>query len=405
MSTTSMTSTRKPTRLLQLEWWRWRMTPGKALLLLLFGAAAVVALVRLFVGLGAVTGLNDSMPWGLWKIYDVVVVVPLGATGFVMAFVRYFTPGGERYEYINRRAVIWAAIMYLSMGVRLAFDIGIPWRIINPIVFGGNLHSPLFEIAWCVFLYLIVLFFENISRVAEEQKRPWVKRADHALHKILPGFVLVGVLLSTMHHSSLGTLFMITGRRMDPLWYHPWLNYVYLLSSIATGLGMMMVIEGFTSAYYKIKFERDALARLAPWCAGFLSAVLLWRVGWLAADGQLGLLFAPRVETLLWWAEILVGFVAPIVILSSRARYTRAGLVAGGLLTVLGMIALRLNVGFTALMGALGSQYTPSVAEILFSVGATAGTVVIYTWFVETLPSILGPRVRETEEEAEAVGD
>ena len=112
----------------------------------------------------------------------------------------------------------------------------------------------------------------------------------------------------------------------------------------------------------------------------------------------------PRVETALWWAEILLGYVAPIAILFSRARFTQKGLFAGGLLTVLGMIALRLNVGFTALMDALGAQYTPSVPEILFSVGATAGTVVIYTWFVETLPSILGPRERETEG-LEAVGD
>lgn len=400
----TMNATPRPTKLLRMEWWRWRMTPGKAVLLALLAAAAVVAVVRLFLGLGATTGLNDSMPWGLWKIFDVVVVVPLGATGFVMAFIRYFTPGGEQYEYLNRRAVIWAAIMYLSMGVRLAFDIGLPWRIANPLIFGGNLHSPLFEIAWCVALYLIVLFFENISRVAEEQQRPWVKKADHALHKILPGFVLAGVLLSTMHHSSLGTLFMITGKRMDPLWYHPWLNYVYLLTSIATGMAMMMVLETLTSRYYKIKFETGLLARLAPWVAGILSVVLVWRLGAMAVEGQIGQIFVPRVETALWWGEILLGYVAPIAILFSRARHTQKGLFAGGLLTVLGMIALRLNVGFTALMGALNAEYTPTIPEILFTVGATAGTVVIYTWFVETLPSILGSRERDAEG-LEAVGD
>ncbi|MBP2019312.1 Ni/Fe-hydrogenase subunit HybB-like protein [Symbiobacterium terraclitae] len=389
----------------RMSWWRWRITPGKAVLLALFLAAAAVAVYRLFVGLGASTGLNDSMPWGLWKIFDVVVVVPLGATGFVMAFIRYFTPGGERYEYLNRRAVIWAAIMYLSMGARLAFDIGIPWRLPNPLIFGGNLHSPLFEIAWCVALYLIVLFFENISRVAEEQRSELVHKLDHALHKILPGFVLFGILLSTMHHSSLGTLFMILGRRLDPLWYHPWINYVYLLTSIATGLGLMMVIEGWTSSYYKTKFETGLLARLAPWSAGILTFVLAWRLAVLAMDGNLGLLFAARTETLLWWAEILLGYVAPIAILFSKARFTKRGLVTGGLLVTLGMIALRLNVGFTAVMGALGAEYRPTLPEVLFTVGATAGTVVIYTWFVETLPSILGPREQQPAEPLEATGD
>jgi len=228
----------------KLSWWQWKITPFKGILLALFGAAAIVTIVRFFTSLGAVTGMNDSMPWALWKTVDVIVFIALGASGFTMAFVRYFTPGGEQYEMIMRRSVIWAAIAYLSAAARLVIDFGLPWRAFNPFIFGGNLHSPLFEVAWCMLLYLFVLFFENVPRVMVESKREWVHRLEHRLHKILPIFVLCGVVLSSMHQSSLGTLFMITGRRMDVLWYHPWTNYVFLLTSIACGLAMAILIEG-----------------------------------------------------------------------------------------------------------------------------------------------------------------
>jgi Ni/Fe-hydrogenase subunit HybB-like protein len=166
-----------------------------------------------------------------------------------------------------------------------------------------------------------------------------------------------------------------------------------------------MMIEGWSSTYYKTRFETGLLARLAPWVAGILTVVLVWRVGSLVAEGQIGQVFVPRLATVLWWGEILVGYVAPILLFASKARFSKKGLVTAGILTVGGMISLRLNVGFTALMGSLGAQYTPTLMEILFTVGATAGTMVIYTWFVETLPSILGPREDQVPQPMEAAGD
>lgn len=390
---------------MKMQWWRWKMTPFKGLLLSLFGISAVVAIYRLFAGLGAATGLSDNMPWGLWKAFDVIVYVPLGAAGFTMAWVRYFTPGGERYEYINRRAVIWAAICYLSAATRLAFDIGLPWRIINPIFKGGNLHSPLFEIAWCMAMYLVVLFLENVPRVMERQRHEWVHKLEHLLHKILPGFVLFGVLLSSMHQSSLGTLYMITGHRMDPLWYHPWLNYIFLLTAIASGLSVAIMIEGWSNHYYKTPFQTDLLAKFAPWIASLLAVTMTWRIGSLALEGQIGQIFVPRFATVLWWGEMIVGYAAPIALFLSKLRRTRAGLVTAAILAVGGMISLRLNVVFTGMFDALGSSYVPSLTEALFTIGATAGTMVIYTWFVETLPAILGRDEGDLPDGVQAAGD
>lgn len=373
-----------------MTWWRWKITPLKGILLALVMGSVGAALYRLLAGLGASTNLSDTTPWGLWKAVDVMIVVPLGASGFTMAFVRYFLKA-EKYEYIMRRSVIWAAVAYLSMGVRLAFDIGLPWRLPYPLIFWGNLHSPLFEVAWCVFIYLIVLFFENVPRLFERFEARWVAKVNHAIHSFAPIFVLVGVLLSTMHQSSLGTLYMITGKRMDPLWYHPWLNYIYLLTAIATGLAVAILIEGWSSLYYQIPFQTRELTRLAIGAAVALFLALVWRLGSLVAEGQIGQIFRPRFEMVLWWVEMLVGYVVPIGLIAvRRVRASRWGLVLAAAGTVAGMILLRLNVVFTGMAKALGSHYVPSWTEILFTLGATAGTMVIYTWFVETLPTIQG---------------
>ena len=156
------------------------LTGGKATLLILFLSALAVAVFRMSTSLAAVTNLNDNTPWGLWKAWDVIIIVPLGASGFTMAFVRYFLKA-ERYEFIMRRSVIWAAIAYLSMSIRLFFDIGLPWRLPYPIVFWGNIHSALFEVAWCVALYIIVLLFENLPRLMEQSgKAVWLKYKSFA---------------------------------------------------------------------------------------------------------------------------------------------------------------------------------------------------------------------------------
>jgi len=380
---------------MKLSWWRWKVTPLKGTLLALFLVAAGAAIYRMFVGLGATTGMNDTMPWALWKTIHIIIFVPLGASGFTMAFVRYFTPGGERYEKMMRRAVIWAAIAYLSASLSLAFDIGLPWRIFNPLILGGNLHSPLFEVAWCMALYLIVLFLENVPRVLERQNLQWVHKLEHTLHKIMPGFVLFGVLLSTMHQSSLGTIFMITGKRMDPLWYHPWLNYLFLMTAVAAGLSIMIMIEGWSNNYYKTPFQTNLLVKFTPYIGGLLSAALLWRLYSLFVEGQIGQLFVAQTSTVLWWGEIVIGYLIPIAIFFSGLKQERKWLITAAILTVGGMISFRVNVSMIGLMDALGGAYAPKLGEVLFSVGAIAGTMVIYTWFVETLPSILGQDVKK----------
>lgn len=371
---------------------KWSLNGFKALCLLLFAGTVGVIVYRLFTGLGASTGLNDTAPWGIWKAFDVVVIVPLGGAGFTMAFVRYFV-NDARYEMIARRSVVWAAIAYLSMGARLMFDIGLPWRLPNPLIFGGNIHSALFEVAWCVALYLIVLFFENLPRVAERFGTAKAEHFEHGVHKILPFFVLFGILLSSMHQSSLGTIFMIVGKRIDPLWYHPWLNYMFLLTAIAAGLSVAVCIEGLTAKYYNTKYETGLLGNLMTAVAAFLAVAFVWRIGSLAAEGTLGNAFVFSGKALLWWAEQILLFILPLALLvSKKARYTRSTQLLAAASTVIGMVMFRLNVNFTGMAADLNMHYTPTWMEWLFTIGFTAGTVVAFTAFVELLPGILGEK-------------
>lgn len=374
----------------------YRMTKVKGLLWVLFAAALVVSVYRLFVGLGGVTNLSDTTPWGIWKAWDVIVVVPLGASGFTMAFVRYILRA-EAYEQIMRRSVVWAAIMYISMGARLMFDIGLPWRLPFPLVFWGNIHSALFEVAWCVALYLIVLFVENIPRVTERIDQPWAHKFEHRIHWVAPAFVLFGVLLSTMHQSSLGTLFMILGKRMDSLWYHPWFNYIFLLTAIAAGLSVTILIEAASNKLYKTPFQTKLLAKLGAAVGVALGAAFVWRLGSMFLEGTFGEVFRSDISSYLWWAEMLIGYVMPLTILARGAwRNDRKLLTWAAAGVVYGMISLRLNAAFTGMNEAMNaSGYWPSITEWLFSIGWTAGTLVVFTFLAEKLPGVLGDRVKK----------
>ncbi|MGE5674352.1 MAG: NrfD/PsrC family molybdoenzyme membrane anchor subunit [Mycobacterium leprae] len=372
---------------------RWKPDAFKSGLLVLFLVAIAISVYRLFVPLSAFSNIDDQTPFGLWKAWDVIVVVPMGAAGFTMAFVRYWA-NDARYEMIERRSVIWAALCYISMGARLMIDLGHPFRIVYPLVFWGNIHSPLFEVAWCVFLYLIVLFFENLPRLTE--RFPGEKAAywSHKLHhSIVPWFALAGILLSSMHQSSLGSLYLAVGKRIDPLWYHPWLNYIFLLTAVAMGLSFTILIEAFTAKYYKTKFETGLLANLGVAIAAALSVAFVWRIGSMIADGSIGGAFKASANALLWWLENITLYVLPLIVLwQKKLRNNAKWLVGAAASVAFGAALFRMNVALTGMAADMKSSYVPSFTEFLFSVGWTAGIVGLFTLFAEFLPGMLGEK-------------
>jgi len=246
----------------------------KSILWFIMGAAAVVAVARFYRGLGSSTAMSDTTPWGLWIGFDVMGGVALAAGGFVVAATVYVFRRDQCHA-VARSAVLTAFLGYVAVAVGLLFDLGLPWNIWRP-MFHWQHHSALFEVAWCVMLYLAVLALEFSPVVLE--KSPFQKLYKFAKALTLP-LVILGIMLSTLHQSSLGTLFMIMPFRLHPLWYSPLLPLIFFVSAVGLGLAMVCVESLFSSWLYDRKVERPLLNGLAKAAVWVLSLYCLIRIG------------------------------------------------------------------------------------------------------------------------------
>ena len=190
-----------------------RLTIVKTALWGLMGASGVVTVARFWCGLGAVTALSDATPWGFWIAFDVMSGVALAAGGFVVAATVYVF-GMEKYRPFVRPAILTALLGYIAVAVGLLYDLGLPWHIWHPIIY-PQYHSVLFEVAMCVILYLTVLSLEFLPVVLEHSwfDHPLLRGIHRLLKNAVIPLVIAGIVLSTLHQSSLGSLFLITPYR------------------------------------------------------------------------------------------------------------------------------------------------------------------------------------------------
>ena len=225
------------------------------LILVLFAGVTVLRFTR---GLGAVTNLSDKFPWGLWDGFDVLCGVGLAAGAFTLTgIVHIFNL--RRFEPIVRPTVLTGLLGYLLVIAGLAFDLGQPWRIWHALFF-WNPHSVMFEVAWCVMLYTTVLALE-FSPVVFEGLR--LERPQRILHSFTTPLVIVGVILSTLHQSSLGSLYLIVPAKLHPLWYTPLLPYLFFISAIGAGIGMTILESYLSKRAFGRHLEMDLLEPLA----------------------------------------------------------------------------------------------------------------------------------------------
>ena len=208
-----------------------RVRNTKLILWLITGFAAAVALNRFIFGLGVTTNLNDRTPWGLWIGFDVMGGVALAAGGFVITAIFYIMKR-EEFHPLVKPAVLTAFLGYVAVVFSLLVDLGLPWNIWHMIIF-WNLHSPLFEVGWCVMLYTTVLLLEFSPVPLEEFSR--YAKIRKFLMKFRFIFVLLGIMLSTLHQSSLGSLFLIMPFKLYPLWYSNILPIQFFISASCIG--------------------------------------------------------------------------------------------------------------------------------------------------------------------------
>lgn len=348
----------------------------------LVAALVGIAYVRFTHGIGSVSNLSDRFPWGLWIGFDLLCGVGLAAGGFAVTATVHLLHLKD-FKPIVRPTVLTAFLGYLLVIVALLFDLGRPWNIWHPIVM-WNPHSVMFEVGWCVMLYTTVLSLEFAPAVLE--KLGW-KKPMRLLAAISPLLVLCGVILSTLHQSSLGSLFLILPGKVHPLWYSPLLPVLFFVSALAAGLAMTVVESWFSRRVFDKPLETHLLSRLSRVSVIVLGFFLALRFRDLVARDALRFAFLPTREAALFWAEIGLGALVPMALLfSERFRRSPKRLAAAQGLVVLGFILHRMNVSITSVEAMTGQHYVPAVPEFLISVGLVAVGLWVFVLVCRFLP-------------------
>lgn len=355
----------------------WSFVLGATLIL-----GAYYSFIRFTHGLGDVSALSDRVPWGLWVGFDVLCGVGLAAGGFtITAMVYVFNI--ERFHHITRPTVLTAYLGYLLVSIALMYDIGRPYAIWHPL-FMWNPHSVMFEVSLCVTIYTSVLTIEFLPIVLERLK---LARAVGVLRRMIIPMVIMGVLLSTLHQSSLGTVFLIAPYKVHPLWYSQLLPIFFFLSAVFVGLAMTVFESYLSYRFFRKQLDTEVLDTLVRICG--LLLILYFALKLIDLKNRSAFQYVlgiDSMESLLFIIELGGGVLLPIaLIMTPKVRGTRRGLFLISLLVILGFVMNRMNVSVTAFSAYHGVAYFPSFPEIMVSAFMVAVGFVAFYFAVKHL--------------------
>lgn len=366
------------------------LTPFNAVAGAIVITGIIITLLRFTKGLGAVTNLDDNNPWGIWIGFDLLCGVALAAGGYVTSAACYIF-GLKRYHSAVRPAILTAFLGYALVVFALHYDVGRPWRLPYPIFVSPGTTSLLYEVGLCVFLYLTVLFVEY-SPVALE----WLglKKTRNLIVRLTLVLTIFGVILSTLHQSSLGALFLIAPSKLHPLWYSSYLPVYFFISSIFAGLSMVIFESSLAHRFFHHKMDETHLEESHGVAIGFGKAASFIMMGYVFIK-LIGIAFDDNWHYLatgwgaLFIAE-LAGFVLiPAFLFAIAARENNIFLMRlGSLWTVLGVVFNRLNVSVVAFNWHLpaAERYLPSWMEIATSVFIVTIGVLVYRFICNHMP-------------------
>src|SRR5512143_206793 len=310
----------------------------------------VITVIRFTRGLAATTNLSDYNPWGIWIGFDLLVGVALAAGGYVTSAACYIF-GLKRFHSAVRPAILTGFLGYALVVLALHYDVGRPWRLPYPFIVQQGTTSLLFEVAACVALYLTVLFIEFTPAALE-----WLglKRARSIVVKLTLVLTIFGVILSTLHQSSLGALFLIAPSKLHPLWYSPYLALYFFISSIIAGLSMVIFESSLAHRYFHDRMDAEHLreadgvslsfGKAASWVLAGYFIIKVIGIAQTDAWSYLGTGYG------LWFLVELVGFVLlPCYFFAIGAREKNLKIVRRtAVWSVLGIVLNRFNVGLIA---------------------------------------------------------
>jgi len=366
-----------------------RITFWRTIVALIFAAGIYSMYARFALGFQAATNLTDPQPWGLWVGLGTLCGVGLSAGGFALAAAVYLL-GLERYRPILRTAVLISFLGYSTVIIGMMYELGIPWRIWHPI-FMWNRHSVLFEVSWCVMLYTTVLALEFSPALVE--KIPWFSVRELYLrwhHSLLIALVLAGTLLSSMHQSFLGGLYLITKGKLDPLWYSPYLTTMFYLSAIPAGLSLTIMAIYLCVRSLNVRVDRNILSDVSRVIAPLLAIYGVFRAVDLINRDATQYLWMWSEATGLFWLEIALLVVAPLILLSmEKVRNNPKSLYLTCSVVVMGFMTNRLNVSITGLQASSAAYYIPKWTEFAATLATIAAAVVAFYYailYLDILP-------------------
>ena len=363
------------------------VTPTTVILAVLVAFAALIMLVRFFFGLGSVTNINDGYPWGIWVVYDVVIGSAFACGGYSVALLVYIFNKGE-YHPMVRPALLASLFGYTLAGAGVMLDLGRYWNFWHIFWPGyAQVNSVMFEVAVCITAYIVVMWIEFSPAFLEKFGMKNVKRK---LNKFLFLIIALGVLLPSMHQSSLGSLLVVFGYQIHPLWQTILLPLLFLMTALALGFAVVIFEACLSSSGFKRPLEMQLLGKLSKVMLWMLAAYLVVRFVDLAARGAIGSMFELRVEALMFWIENAL-FIAPLVILANpQSRRNPARLFIAAVCLMLAGFLLRINSFLVGYETGPGWHYFPSVPEIMVSIGMIALEILGYIALVRYLPILPG---------------
>jgi Ni/Fe-hydrogenase subunit HybB-like protein len=368
----------------------------------------VLIAIRFIYGLGAVTNLSQSYPWGIWIGFDVVTGVAFAGGAYVLTFAAHVLRV-KTFEPIVRVTVLNGFLAYVFYAGALLLDLGRPWNVINPII--GNafgLSSVLFLVAWHFLLYMICEFLEFSPAVAEWLGWPRVRRI---MNRLMTGAVIFGITLSTLHQSGLGALFLLAPTKIHPLWYSHNIPVMFFISSIFAGLSIVIIESTFTHKIFRDKMGHELHANhdgiilaLGKGAAGAMVAYLFVKIIDFVHGAQWVHLGTPMGH---WYLLEVVGFVAvPAVLFVEGIRRRNVRLVQfTAFAAAIGIILNRLNVSVIAFKWNETVRYYPTWMEIVITLAIISMELWVFRWVINRMPVFNGHHEpeRAANDDAEVV--
>jgi Ni/Fe-hydrogenase subunit HybB-like protein len=360
-------------------------------LTLVLGALTLIAFyflgVRFIYGLGAVTNINQGYPWGIWVVIDVIIGTAFGCGGFAMALLVYIFNRG-RYHPLMRPALLGGLFGYTLGGFAVIFDLGRYWNFYNLLLpWHMHLDSVMFEVALCVMAYVVVLWIEFSPAFLERFGLTGIKRV---LDRWMWVFAALGVLLPTMHQSSLGSMILVMGYKLSPLWFTLWLPALFVTSALTMGYAVVMFEATVVSNSFRLPSEFVLLSKM--------STVVGWiTVGWLALRfydlydrNALALAMDGSLRANLFWVENILALFAALVFVIPAGRASQRLSFLGAVAVLASGTLYRLDAYLIGYQPISNWNYFPSLPELMVTIGVISLEILLYLIFIKTLPVLHG---------------